>query len=77
MPRAFIVHEAQNVPSDADARAALHAPDFVISRTVTLPAAPPCTLEPVIPSDETAQVVAESPNHLELTTHSTSAGCWC
>jgi hypothetical protein len=75
LPRAFIVHDAQFVPGDAEARTALHAADFVISHTVTLPATPPCSLEPVDPSaEETVQVVGESPNHLELTTRSTSAG---
>jgi hypothetical protein len=75
LPRAFIVHDAQIVPGDAEARTALHAADFVISHTVTLPATPPCTLEPVDSSaEETAQFVGESPNHLELTTRSASAG---
>jgi hypothetical protein len=74
LPRAFIVHDAQIVPGDADARSALHAPDFVVSRTVTLPAALPCSLEAASASEETAQVAGESPNHLELATHSTSAG---
>jgi len=75
LPRAFIVHEAQVIADDAAARAALHATDFVISRTVTLPAPPPCTLEPLmLPVTETAQIVSESPNHLELTTRSKAAG---
>jgi len=75
LPRAFIVHMAQIVPGDAEARAALHAANFEISRTVTLPAAPPCSLEPIDSSaGETAQVEGESPNHLELTTRSASAG---
>jgi hypothetical protein len=75
LPRAFIVHAAQVVADDAAARAALHAPEFVISQTVTLPAAPPCPLEaPPAAVEETAQVVGESPNRLELTTRSASAG---
>jgi hypothetical protein len=75
LPRAFIVHNAQIVPGDAEARAALHAANFEISRTVTLPAAPPCSLESVdLSAGETAQVVGESPNHLEVTTRSASAG---
>jgi uncharacterized membrane protein YfhO len=42
---------------------------------VTLPAAPPCSLEPAVPSvEETAQVVGESPNHLELKTRSEATG---
>jgi Bacterial membrane protein YfhO len=75
LPRMFIVHNAQVVPDDAVARAALHAASFEISRTVTLPAAPPCSLEPfVVSAEEIAQVVGESPNHLELATRSASAG---
>jgi hypothetical protein len=75
LPRAFIVHNAQVVPGDAEARAALHAAGLEISRTATLPAAPPCSLEPLaVPAEEAAQVVGESPNHLDLTTRSASAG---
>jgi len=75
LSRAFIVHDARVVADDAAARAALHAPEFVISQTVTLPAAPPCAMEaPTASAEETAQVVGESPNHLELTTRSASAG---
>jgi hypothetical protein len=75
LPRAFVVHNAQIVPGDAEARSALHAADFAISRTVTLPAAPPCSLEPAdLSTEEAAQLVGESPNHLELTTRSARAG---
>jgi hypothetical protein len=75
LPRAFIVHDAQVVPGDAEARAALHIPGFEVSRTVMLPLAPPCSLEPIAAStEETVQVVGESPNHLELATRSASAG---
>jgi hypothetical protein len=72
LPRAFIVHEAQ-VVDDAAALTALHAVDFSISRTVTLPAAPPCPLAPATEA-ESAQIVSESPNHLELDTQSHSSG---
>jgi hypothetical protein len=75
LPRAFIVHEAQIISDDQAALAALRAAEFEISQKVTLPTAPPCSLEPTVPSTgETAQVVGESPNHLELTTRSESAG---
>jgi hypothetical protein len=75
LPRAFIVHEAQVISDDQEALAALHTAGFEVGRTVTLPAAPPCSLEPVVPSaEETAQVVDESPNHLELTTRSEATG---
>jgi hypothetical protein len=72
--RAFIAHDAQIIADDAQARAALRAPAFSISRTVTLPAAPPCSLEATQPQEETAQVVDESPNHIELRTRSAGAG---
>jgi hypothetical protein len=74
LQRAFIVHDAQIVAKDADALTALHAPGFIISRTVTLPAPPPCPLEPAAFAEETAQVIGESPNHLELATRSEAAG---
>jgi hypothetical protein len=75
LPRAFIVHDVQVVPGDAEARAALHVPGFEVSRTVMLPLAPPCSLEPIAASaEETVQVVGESPNHMELATRSASAG---
>jgi hypothetical protein len=75
LPRAFVVHDAQIILSDQEALAALHTAGFEVGRTVTLPAAPPCSLEPVVPSaGETAQVVGESPNHLELTTRSEATG---
>jgi hypothetical protein len=75
LPRAFIVHDAQIIPGDDEALAALHAAAFEVGRTVTLPSAPPCSLEPAVPSaEETAQVVGESPNHLELTTRSDATG---
>jgi hypothetical protein len=75
LPRAFIVHEAEVISDDQEALAALHAPEFNVARTVTLPLAPSCSLEPAIPSaEEAAQLVGESPDHLELTTHSERAG---
>jgi hypothetical protein len=75
LPRAFVVHEAQIIPGDGESLAALHAAGFEVGRTVTLPAAPPCSLEPAVPSvEETAQVVGESPNHLELKTRSEATG---
>ncbi len=75
LPRAFIVHDAKIEPDDKQALAFLHAEGVEISRTVTLPASPPCSLETATSAaEETADVVGESPNHLELTTQSNGAG---
>ncbi|MBN1889837.1 MAG: YfhO family protein [Thermoflexales bacterium] len=74
LPRAWIVHDAIVEPDDQKALGMLHAEQFGISRTVTLLAAPPCEIEPAQSAEETAQVVGESPNHLELSTHLASAG---
>jgi hypothetical protein len=75
LPRAFIVHDVKITPDDVGALASLHADGFEVSRTVTLPASPQCALSPAsLSAEESAQVVGESPNHLELATHSDSAG---
>ncbi len=74
LPRAYVVHTVQVEADDRQALALLSAPDFPISRTVILPAAPPCALAPASGEGESAQVLSESPNHLELSTQSDAAG---